>query len=119
MFKKWYVISFLWQCIIFAILTVVICSVYDVKSGISTFFGGLAYCFPVVLVNLYIHSGSDTSDGLARAYSGSVYRLMMAAGMLVFLFRETDLIPSFLIGMFCLASVVQYVTSFIFINREK
>lgn len=119
MMRNWYVSSFLWQCVFFAMLSALVNYAYDKESAISLLSGGLAYCFPSLLTNLYTHHSKRTKDALARAYMGSVYRLLMAAGSLVYLFKETELNPKVIIISFCLGAVVQYVTSFVFTNREK
>ncbi len=119
MFKKWYLLSFYWQCAFFAISAAVVSLAYDMGSALAALLGGLAYCVPVLLANLYINLSTHMNSAVARAYAGSIYRLMMAAGILVYLFKETDFPPAMVVGMFCLGAVVQYVTSFVFINREK
>jgi F0F1-type ATP synthase assembly protein I len=119
MFKKWYLLSFFWQCVFFAAIAAVVSFAYDGKSALAALLGGLAYCLPVLLANLYINLSTHMNSAVARAYAGSIYRLMMAVGILVYLFKETSYPPAMIVGMFCLGAVVQYVTSFVFINREK
>lgn len=119
MMRNWYVSSFIWQCVFFATLSALVSYAYDKESALSLLSGGLAYCVPSLLTNLYIHHSKRMSDALTRAYIGSVYRLLMAAGSLVYLFKETNLNPKFVIISFCIGAVVQYVTSFLFTNREK
>lgn len=119
MSKKWYLLSFFWQCVFFAAIAAIVSLAYDMESALAALLGGLAYCVPVLLTNLYIHLSGHMNNALVRAYAGSVYRLMMAAGILVYLFKETSFPPAMITGMFCVGAVVQYVTSFVFINREK
>jgi F0F1-type ATP synthase assembly protein I len=119
MSKKWYLLSFFWHCVFFAAIAAIVSFAYDVKSALAALLGGLAYCLPVLLVNLYVNLSTHLNSAVVRAYAGSIYRLMMAAGILVYLFKETNYPPGVIVGMFCLGAVVQYVTSFVFINREK
>ncbi len=119
MMRNWYVSSFMWQCVFFAMLSVLISYVYDKESALSMLSGGLAYCIPSLLTNIYVYKSTRTDNALVKAYVGSVYRLLMAAGCLVFLFKETDLNAKVVIVGFCIGAVVQYATSFLFINREK
>ncbi len=119
MIKKWYVLSFLWQGAFFLLLAALVSFGYDKKSGLSALLGGLAYCIPTLLANLYVHHTDRAKNAMVVAYTGSVYRLMISAGLLVFLFKEMQLQPGVVVGSFCLGAVVHYVTSFVFINREK
>lgn len=121
MVRKWYMLAFYWQCAFWLIIAAVIYCVYDMKSAQSALLGGLAYSVPVLLTTLYTSrpARSNSLSVVADVYTGTIYQLMMAAGILVYIFKETDFIPEFVIAVFCLGAVVQYVTSFVFINREK
>lgn len=119
MMRNWYVSSFLWQCVFFAMLSALVSYAYDKESALSLLSGGLAYCLPSLLTNLYIYKSTRMDNVLVKAYIGSVYRLLMAAGCLVLIFRETEFNPKAVIIGFCIGAVVQYVTSFLFTNREK
>ncbi len=119
MLNKWYVLSFLWQCVFFVVLAAIVNFAYDMESAISALLGGLAYCVPTLLANLYMNFSRRSSNAVVQAYAGSMYRLIISAAVLVVLFKKADLRDGAVIGCFCLAAVVQYVTSFVFINREK
>ncbi|SJN56512.1 ATP synthase subunit I [Vibrio ruber] len=122
MLNKWFILSFSWQLAFFIVLATIVGYVLDEKSGLSAFLGGLTYIVPSLLANLYMHKRLDREDNagldVGRAYVGNLYKLMMTAGVLVFIFREIDINAGALIVSYCLASVVQFVTSFFSINRE-
>ncbi|MEI8633617.1 hypothetical protein P4S72_19150 [Vibrio sp. PP-XX7] len=50
---------------------------------------------PTLLSNLYMHKSvnHDESDYIVvgRAYMGNVYKLMITAGVLVFIFKKVDI----------------------------
>jgi F0F1-type ATP synthase assembly protein I len=92
--------------------------VYDKESAISALFGGLAYCVPALLSNIYVHHTKRLKSAVVSAYLGTVYRFIMVSAILVYLFEETELYHAVMIGCFCLATVVQYVTSFCFFKRN-
>jgi F0F1-type ATP synthase assembly protein I len=122
MLNKWFILSFSWQLAFFIVLATIVGYVLDEKSGLSAFLGGLTYIVPSLLANIYMHRKLSREDNagldVGRAYMGNLYKLMMTAGVLVFIFREIDINAGVLIVFYCLASVVQFVTSFFSINRE-
>lgn len=119
MISRWYILSFLWQSSFFVLLATFVNYAYDMESGLSTLLGGLAYCVPALLANLYIHQKGRLEKTLQVAYMGTIYRLVIGTGLLIFIFKEMDLRDGIVISCFCLGAVVQYVTSFVSINREK
>lgn len=118
MLNKWYLLSFFWQSAFFAVFAAIVSFAYDKESAISAFLGGLAYCVPTLLSNVYVHHTKRLKSALVRAYLGTVYRFIMVSAILVYLLKETELSHAVMIGCFCLATVVQYVTSFWFLKRN-
>lgn len=118
MLNKWYLLSFFWQSAFFTVLAAIVSLVYGKESAISALLGGLAYCVPALLSNLYVHHSRRVKSPIARASLGTVYRFIMVAAILVYLLEETELPHGMMIVCFCLATVVQYVTSFSFLKRN-
>jgi F0F1-type ATP synthase assembly protein I len=121
MLSKWYMLSFFWQITFFSISAAIVNYALGEKSGMSTFLGGLTYCVPTLLANIYMHSGRDTGNEFSvvgRAFISNVYKLVMTAGVLVFIFKKVDISAGVFVVFYCIGSVVQFVTSFFSINRE-
>jgi F0F1-type ATP synthase assembly protein I len=122
MLNKWFYLSFLWQLTFFIVSGAVVGYVLGEKSGFSAFLGGLTYIVPTLLANIYMHKPALESENpsvtVGRAYMGNVYKLIITAGILVFIFSEVDINAGGFIVFYCLGSVVQFVTSFFSINRE-
>ncbi len=120
MLNKWFVLSFLWQLGFFILIATVLYYVLDEKSGFSAFLGGLAYSVPTLLANIYMHASSSNNAHLivGRAYISNIYKLVMTAGVLIFVFREMDVNAGIFIVSYCVGSVVQFVTSFFSLIRE-
>jgi F0F1-type ATP synthase assembly protein I len=120
MLNKWFVLSFLWQLGIFILIAAVLYYTLNEKSGFSAFLGGLAYSVPTLLANAYMQkSPSNNAQAVVgRAYTGNFYKLLMTAGVLVFVFKEIDINPVVFIACYCVGSVVQFVTSFFSLIRE-
>lgn len=111
------IVFFLAKCF-FALLAAIVSLAYDKESAISAFLGGLAYCVPTLLSNIYVHQSKRMKSALVIASLGTVYRFIMVSAILVYLLKETELSHAVMIGCFCLATVVQYVTSFCFLKRN-
>jgi F0F1-type ATP synthase assembly protein I len=120
MLNKWIVMSFLWQISFFILVAVVVNYVLNEESGLSALLGGLAYSVPSFLANVYMNKPTQDNpySVVSRAYISNVYKLLITAGVLVYIFKEVTINPAVLICCYCLGSVVQFVTSFLSINRE-
>jgi F0F1-type ATP synthase assembly protein I len=120
MLNKWFLLSFFWQLAFFILTATILNYLLDERSGYSALLGGLAYCLPTLLANIYMHKPSNDDERMVvgRAYISNVYKLIMTAGILVFVFKEVDIRAGVFIACYCLAAVVQFVTSFVSINRE-
>ncbi|MGX9419341.1 ATP synthase subunit I [Vibrio sp. RC27] len=119
MLKKWFVLSFLWQISFFMLVATVLFYTLDEKSGFSAFLGGLAYSGPTLLANAYMQKPSSNAHAVVgRAYVSNIYKLVMTAGFLVYVFKEIDVDPAVFIVCYCAGGVVQFVTSFFSLIRE-
>jgi F0F1-type ATP synthase assembly protein I len=120
MLNKWFILSFLWQLGFFIVSATIVGYMLDEKSGLSAFLGGLTYIVPSFLANLYMHKPMFNNEHavVGRAYMSNVYKLMITAAALVYIFKEVDIEHAAFIVAYCVASVVQVVTSFLSINRE-
>lgn len=120
MLNKWFVLSFLWQLTFFILIAGSVFYFLGEKSSLSTFLGGLAYIVPTLLANIYMHkpTGDMVYSVVSRAYMSNIYKLMITAGFIVFVFKNMDVNAGAFIVCYCLASVVNVVMSFLSINRE-
>ncbi len=120
MLNKWFVWSFLCQISFFILVATVLYYVVDEKSSFSAFLGGLAYSFPTFLANTYmqVSSGNNAHADVGRAYIGNIYKLVITAGILILVFMKMDVNAGVFIICYCVASVVQFVTSFFSLIRE-
>jgi len=119
MLMKWCIVPFFWQCAFFVALAVIVNFICNMESAISALLGGLAYCVPVLVTNLYTYPSINTNSAIIRGCFGTIFRLIISASMLIYIFKEMNLEAKIVISSFCLGAVVQYVTSFLFINHEK
>ncbi|MCE0493617.1 ATP synthase subunit I [Vibrio salinus] len=117
---KWFFLSFFWQLSFFIVLSGSVYYLFGEKNGLSVFLGGLAYIVPTLLANIYMHRPSSDMphSTVSRAYLGNIYKLMITAGLIVFVFKNMDVNAGAFIVCYCLASVVNVVMSFFSINRE-
>lgn len=120
MLNKWFIVSFLWQLTFFIVAGIAVNYALDEKSGFSAFLGGLTYIVPSFLANLYMHKTIYNNEHavVGRAYMSNIYKLIMTAAALIYIFTKVEIHPAVFIVSFCVASVVQVVTSFLSINRE-
>ncbi|RQW61232.1 ATP synthase subunit I [Vibrio viridaestus] len=121
MLNKWFFLSFLGQLGIFILIGVAVNYLLGEKSGMSAFLGGLAYIVPSLLANIYMHKSANNDmpySTVSRAYMSNIYKLLMTAGVIVFIFKEMDVNAGAFIVCYCVASVVNVVMSFLSINRE-
>lgn len=86
----------------------------------SAIFGGLVYCIPYIVTNLYLNkSGADTAAKvMAKAYISLVYKFVIKVALFVYFFKYTEVhLITFFLG-YILAFVVQCIMSFGFIKRN-
>jgi F0F1-type ATP synthase assembly protein I len=120
MLNKWFVLSFLWQMSFFMLIATVLYYTLDEKSGFSAFLGGLAYSAPTFLANMYMQKfrGSNAHADVGRAYISNIYKLVITAGVLIFVFKQVDVNAGVFIACYCVGGLVQFVTSFFSLIRE-
>ncbi len=121
MLNKWFFLSFIGQMGVFIVISAIVFYFLGEKSSLSAFLGGIAYIVPTLLANIYMHKPIDDSMShlvVGRAYMSNIFKLMMSAGVIVFVFKNMDVNAGAFIVCYCLAGVVNVVMSFLSINRE-
>ncbi len=114
------IVAFLCQLIIVTFFASFLYHTQGEIAGISAILGGLVYCGPMLLANLFMSKSSDTSAKavVARAYLGTIYKMAVSVCLFIYIFKYMSINIAIFIAAYVITLLTQYATSYVFLNRN-
>ena len=92
----------------------------DETAGLSVVLGGLIYCVPALLTNLFMNRASNTSAALVlvKVYLGTIYKVIVSICLFIYVFKNIPINIGFFLTTYALAFVTQYIKSYVLHTRN-
>jgi len=92
----------------------------DKTTGISVILGGLVYCVPALLANLFMIREGNKSAVLVvtKAYIGTLYKLIISIFLFIYVFQNIPVNIGVFFAAYTLTIVAQYVMSCVLHKRN-
>ena len=124
MFDKHWVksvfIIFLAQIMFVGIFSLFFYQLKGNTAGLSAVLGGLIYCVPSLLSNLFMNRASNTSAAqiLVKVYLGAIYKLIVSICLFIYVFKNIPIIIGVFLTAYAMAFVTQYIMSYVLHTRN-
>lgn len=92
----------------------------DKTTGLSVILGGLVYCVPALLANLFMIREGNKSAVLVvtKAYIGTLYKLIISIFLFIYVFQNIPVNIGIFFAAYTLTFVAQYVMSCVLHKRN-
>ncbi|MBL4828851.1 MAG: ATP synthase subunit I [Aliivibrio sp.] len=113
-------VAFLCQIIIVIVFAMFLYHTRGEIAGISAILGGLVYCGPTLLANLFMSKSSDNlaTAVVAKAYLGTIYKMAVSICLFIYIFKYISINIAIFLAAYVIALLTQYATSYVFLNRN-